>query len=89
MRTLLCWLFAKNYFRDYPKEPHKIGPWTCRAIVVSAFDTRTVREERICQGDLGAAYRLARWLALKTDWNTPDADGELGVDWEIYRDRLP
>lgn len=29
------------------------------------------------------AYLAARWSALMWDWNTPYADGELGIDWAL------
>lgn len=81
MKTLLMWLFCPRYFADMPKDGES-GPWVAVAIRHSLGR----REEYIWQlvsGDLRAAYKMARWLALKADF----ALGleTRGIEWAVRR----
>lgn len=76
----LC-LFCPNYYKNMPKKDEK-GNWVSAAIRTTVFGTRReIFTKEV--SSLIDAYIWARWLALKLDYQTPYAEGEIGVEWEV------
>lgn len=79
MKTLLMWILCPRYFADMPKD--EPGTWVACSISIHYFGHREEREIREVEG-LRAAYKTARWLALKLDWKLSPS---WGVDWAIRK----
>lgn len=74
------WILCPRYFADMPEDA--VGIYEAQALSTSPFrEPRIVYHKRV----LGRrrAYKTARWLALTLDWQLPEADGELGVQWKV------
>ncbi len=75
----LCRRMCPNFETDMPANDES-GTWVACSLKVNFVGRREV-EVREVEG-LRNAYEVARWLALKLDW---DAHSSLGVDWAVRR----
>ena len=79
MKTLLLLLFAPRYLSDMPADAP--GSYEAVALTASPWYRAECAVERV-EGRR-AAYRRARWLALKLDQSTKSSALEVGVIWQI------
>lgn len=77
-QRILCRRFCPRYAEDMPVD--KPGLWVACSLkrnYVSAVEIECVEVE-----GLRNAYEVARWLALKLDFKTPQ---EFGISWAVRK----